>query len=65
MFFASLIGSIQGDVLTKFVFVVLEPSGWFLVWFALDKIFYMSAEKQLESKFYDKMSKCDIFFTGK
>ena len=49
--------------IANLVLVIIEPSGWFAMWFGLDKIFYTAGEKKSDMKFYDKMSKCDITFT--
>ncbi len=46
----------------RFLFVLLEPTGWFLTWFALDRIFYSSELKKAEYEFYKKMVKCEIMF---
>jgi len=65
MFLASLVAIMDsGNVFQKFIFVLLEPTGWFMVWFGLDKLFYLSEHKKSEYAFYEKMSKCEIFFTG-
>jgi hypothetical protein len=42
--------------------VVLEPSGWFAMWFGFDKIFYTAGAKKPDLAFYEKMTKCDITF---
>jgi hypothetical protein len=42
--------------------VVLEPSGWFAMWFGFDKIFYTAGAKKPDLAFYDKMIKCDVTF---
>jgi len=46
----------------RFLFVMLEPAGWFLTWFALDRIFYSPELKKAEYEFYKKMVKCEIMF---
>ena len=46
----------------RFLFVLLEPTGWFLTWFALDRIFYSPELKKAEYEFYKKMVKCEIMF---
>lgn len=50
--------------LSRFLFVLSEPSGWFLTWFGLDKIFYSSELKKSEYQFYSKMIKCEIMFVS-
>lgn len=49
---------------SRFLFVLSEPAGWFLTWFGLDKIFYSSELKKSEYKFYQKMIKCEIMFNS-
>ncbi len=48
--------------LYRLLFVLLEPGGWFAVWFGLDQIFYTAKEKKPDLDFYEKMSKCNISF---
>lgn len=45
-----------------FIFVVLEPAGWFTMWSGLDKLFFNTREKQPELEFYKKMSGSEISF---
>jgi len=49
--------------LAAMALVILEPSGWFAMWFGFDKIFYTAGSKKPDMDFYDKMSKCEITFT--
>lgn len=49
---------------TRFMFVLLEPAGWFTVWFALERLFYTAEQKKSELEFYKKMSKCEILFSS-
>jgi hypothetical protein len=42
--------------------VLLEPSGWFAVWFGLDEVFYGRRETAKEHGFYQKMATSDIVF---
>jgi hypothetical protein len=48
----------------KFLRVIIEPAGWFTVWFSLDQIFYSRKEKKGDLDFYGKMSKATISFTS-
>lgn len=65
MLAATYIGSIKsGTFITRFLFVLLEPAGWFSVWFALERIFYTAETKKPELSFYEKMSKCEIIFSS-
>lgn len=49
--------------ISTFVFVLLEPTGWFMTWFAFDKFFYTAELKKTEYNFNEKMSKCEIIFS--
>lgn len=42
--------------------VLLEPAGWFLVWAALDFLFYDFAELKKERDFYKRLSEMHIHF---
>jgi hypothetical protein len=42
--------------------VLLEPAGWFLLWAALDFLFYDFAELKKERNFYKKLSEMHIHF---
>jgi hypothetical protein len=41
---------------------VVEPSGWFMVWYGLDQIFYIKNENHAELEFYKKMNGATITF---
>ncbi|MBS3176157.1 hypothetical protein J4457_02885 [Candidatus Woesearchaeota archaeon] len=47
---------------TQFLRILLEPSGWFMVWFGLDKIFYGTREVKTNLDFYKKMVKAELVF---
>ena len=60
---ATYVYAYQPDTFTfRFLFVLLEPAGWFTTWFALDNLFYTMGSKKLEYEFYKKMVKCEIMF---
>jgi hypothetical protein len=42
--------------------VLLEPAGWFLLWAALDFLFYDFAELKRERNFYKELSEMHIHF---
>ena len=42
--------------------VLLEPAGWFLLWAALDFLFYDFTELKKERNFYKELSKMHIHF---
>jgi len=46
----------------NFLFVLLEPGGWFITWYGLDKIFYDAGLKKPDLNFYEKMAKSEIGF---
>jgi hypothetical protein len=49
--------------ITTFLSVLLEPAGWFSMWFGFDHIFYVVGSKKSDLVFYEKMSKCQVEFT--
>jgi hypothetical protein len=62
-----LIGSIlsisaQQEYLLHLLRVIVEPGGWFMVWYGLDQIFYVSKEQKSDLNFYRKMMKAEIHF---
>lgn len=42
--------------------VIMEPSGWFSVWYGLDQIFYEGKKNSKEIKFSSSMTKADMSF---
>jgi len=63
MISAIFIGDLNlGQRLTSAILVILEPAGWFTMWFGFDKIFYIAGSKKLDLEFYEKMSECEITF---
>jgi hypothetical protein len=54
----------QPETLARTVLhVLLEPAGWFAVWFGLDGLFYGTRELAREYTFYRKMARADVVFT--
>lgn len=47
-----------------FLVVILEPAGWFLFWEGLNTTIFRSKHENDNLKFYEKMLKCEITFTG-
>ncbi|MEM4326977.1 MAG: hypothetical protein QXZ13_02295 [Candidatus Diapherotrites archaeon] len=41
---------------------IIEPAGWFAMWFGLDHFFYLNKDKKKEYDFYKKMSSSKIHF---
>lgn len=65
MLAATYINSLEAATfVSRFLFVLLEPAGWFVTWFALDRLFYVTERKKAEYEFYRKMSKCEIIFSS-
>jgi hypothetical protein len=55
----------QPDTVARTVLhVLLEPAGWFAVWFGLDQLFYGIREIAREHGFYRKMARADVVFTA-
>jgi hypothetical protein len=55
----------QPETVTRTVLhVLLEPAGWFAVWFGLDQLFYGTRELTREHAFYGKMARADVVFTA-
>lgn len=48
--------------LLSFPRVLLEPTGWFVIWFGLDKIFSLSKEERENLNFYKQMAKAQLSF---
>jgi hypothetical protein len=44
--------------------IVLEPSGWFMVWSGMDNIFYNSRQRKPNLDFNTKMSHAEIIFVS-
>jgi len=65
MLAATYIGAFgPATFVANFLFVLLEPAGWFMTWFALDKFFTTTELKNTEYGFYNKMSRCEILFSS-
>ena len=46
----------------RLLFVILEPSGWFCLWFGFDNIFTFTKSRNTDLDFYKKMSRAEIIF---
>jgi len=42
--------------------IIIEPAGWFAVWYGLDHLFYYIEEERQELRFYEKLAKANITF---
>ena len=43
--------------------IMMEPAGWFMVWYGLDHLFYNVKDREQEKTFLKKMQKCHIYFS--
>lgn len=62
MFLAGFFSTMNTLIFYKVLIVLLEPAGWFMAWFGLERIFYTSRMKKADLDFYEKMSKVNITF---
>jgi len=63
MFLAVILHSLLGEILlTTILTTLLEPSGWFMMFYGLDRVFYGGQSKKPDIEFYGKMSNADISF---
>lgn len=52
----------EAHYLMSLLRVILEPSGWFIVWTGMEKIFYLSGFKHKQFSFNQIMAKAEITF---
>lgn len=45
-----------------FLFILLEPAGWFTMWSGLEKIFFETKKNGPELDFYKKMAHAKVHF---
>jgi hypothetical protein len=65
MILATMLYDLQDPSLPiLFLRTMIEPSGWFMVWYGLDQIFYTKNQHRPEKEFYMKMSNANITFTS-
>ncbi|MEK6969467.1 MAG: hypothetical protein AABW48_03495 [Nanoarchaeota archaeon] len=62
MFAAYLVTTVEQNMLMNLIFIILEPSGWFLAFIGMEHIFYETKGKTPDLEFYTKMSRCEIKF---
>jgi hypothetical protein len=53
---------VYAELLKVILTTLLEPAGWFLMFYGFDMAFYTVRAKHPEVEFYEKMSKSDITF---
>jgi hypothetical protein len=52
----------ESSFLGRLLMVIVEPSGWFAMWYGFDRIFYTGKETRPERGFYAKMAKAQVTF---
>jgi hypothetical protein len=57
-------GIFPPNMFDEFLFVLLEPAGWFVTFLGLERIFYTPNQKKDDIDFYRKMEKCQMEFKG-
>jgi hypothetical protein len=63
MILTAYIGSIsRHDFFMVALQVVLEPSGWFMVWTGMDNVLYNSRRRKPNLRFNEKMAHAEIIF---
>lgn len=50
------------SLFVDFLKVLMEPAGWFTIWYGFDRIFYDAKSLRPELAFYQKMSKAEVHF---
>jgi hypothetical protein len=61
---SALVRSQPADFWRTLLHVLLEPSGWFAVWFGLDQLVYGTREAAREHAFYRKLVRADVVFVS-
>ena len=52
----------DGNKMMSLLRVILEPAGWFMSWYGLDQVFYLSRKNHQTLNFYQKATKAKIVF---
>jgi hypothetical protein len=53
---------LHNNLLSSIIRVILEPSGWFLVWISFDILYYDLKKLKKENKIFRELSELKIFF---
>lgn len=53
---------LNDNLLSSIIRIILEPSGWFLIWIAFDILYYDLTEIKKEKHFFDELSELKIYF---
>ena len=53
---------LHNNLLSSIIRIVLEPSGWFLVWISFDMLYYDLQELKKEKYFFRELSEIQIYF---
>lgn len=62
---ASYLSSLNSrNFILSALLILVEPTGWFLVWYGLDEVFYRTKQNKNELEFYRIISKSRISFSA-
>jgi hypothetical protein len=62
---ASYLSSLNSrNLFLNAVLIMIEPSGWFMIWYGLDEIFYTSKERRNDLQFYKAVAKSKVSFSS-
>lgn len=53
---------LNNNLLSSIIRIILEPSGWFLVWISFDMLYYDLKELKNDKDFFQELSELKIFF---
>ncbi len=64
MLWASYLSSLNSrNLFLNAILIMIEPSGWFMIWYGLDEIFYTSKERKNDLQFYKIVAKSKVSFS--
>jgi hypothetical protein len=62
---ASYLSSLNSkNFLLNALLILVEPTGWFLVWYGLDEVFYRTRQNKNDLEFYSLIAKSKISFAS-
>lgn len=65
MLSASYLSSLNSkEFLLNALLILVEPTGWFLVWYGLDEVFYRTKQNKNDLEFYSLITKSKISFSS-
>lgn len=53
---------LQNSLLSSIIRIILEPSGWFLIWVSFDMLYYDLKELKVQKRFFQELSELKIYF---